>query len=414
MKFSPLQKLNVLVLALAICIFLAPKSSFAAPSKLVIDEFRISGENSNDEYVVIANYGTAPQSLNGYRLLKRAKSTTDYKLIDNFGDFILNPGQKIVAAHAKYVGARDFTFVTGTSNTIADSNSIFLVAPDKSTMDLVGYGDAIFYEGTPTLAPSVGEVYSRVGGKDTDDNKADFVSETIELPADPNAGRLVISELLPNPTVGEEWFELFNPTSLSISLANLKICDTLGVKHCYYFDKNDFLSAGVYKTYGQSLTKITLNNSGDWLELYDLADNLITDSGGNYGAADKGVSFSLFGSEYLWTKTLTPGAQNIFTDTIEVEPEATAKPKTAVKKASIAKKKTTDTAQLAEADVKGAESPQMAADSTQKPMMNRKILGWSLIGLAVLLVISYTLWYFRDYAKNIYDKIRHRDDSARF
>jgi hypothetical protein len=420
MNISPIQKLKMIVLGLTAIAVFTPILTVAAPSTLVIDEFRIYGENSNDEYLVIANYGSMAVNLNGYRLVKRAKSTSDYKLIDNFGDYTMYPNQRIVVAHQKYTGARDFTFFLGTTSTIADNNSIFLLAPDKSIVDLVGYGDAVYYEGAPAPAPEAGEVYARVNGKDTDNNSTDFVLRKTAEVIDLNADKLLISELLPNPDVGEEWFELYNPTNLPISLENLKICDVLGSKHCYFFEDSDDIAAGSYKIYKQSATKITLNNTGDSLELYDVSDNLLTDTGGDYGEADKGVSFSLFGSEYMWTKAVTPSEQNIFVDIIETEPEDTDSVVKTVKSRKVATSSKITTPKVKEIGseesgeaVKAAETKKVAA-ATQTVFIDKKTIGWALIGLAILLVVGYTLWYFRDYAKDIYNKIRHRDDSARF
>jgi len=291
-------------------------------------------------------------------------------------------------------------------------------------LDAVGYGKLEYanYKGTALATPAVGVAYKRIGV--SGDNSKDFLPFIPVIPPDLNADKLVISELLPNPQTGEEWFELYNPTNLDVSLANLKICDVLGARHCYFFEKTDTLLANSYKIYLQSRTKITLNNSGDWLELYDTADNLLTDSGGDYGAADKGISLSLFGSEYRWTKTLTPAVTNVFTDTIEVEVDTVPTAKTTSKsKVVTATKKTIAATTLpAPGQIQDAEADVKAADTTSAPVtastivavVGRKQLGWGLIGLAILLVLGYICWYFRDYAKEIYDKIRHRDDSARF
>lgn len=428
MYFCPSQRLKILLMTMSMVVIFMPTFSFAA-STLVIDEFRISNFDAtgkvetHDEYVVVANYGTKPVALSGYRLLKRAKTDTEYRLVDNFGDVTLQPGGRLVAVHGEFVGARDYVFPTNsTSNTLSDSNSVRLVAPDKAVVDEVGWGDAASFETTPLVAPGTGEVYVRQSGVDTDNNANDFYLRTVPVSVDPNATRVVISELLPNPATGAEWFELYNPTNLAISLANLKACDVLGATHCYYFDKSSVLGAGSFAIFDQTVTKITLNNDGDWLELYDVNDNFLTDSGGNYGAADKGVSLAVFGTDYSWTATLTPGATNIYTDIIEVEAEPSVKAKSTTSKV-VAKKKTVVMASTsseespelvdAETAVKASKT-EAAMASVQKALVDKKTLGWALIGLAIMLVVGYTLWYFRDYAKEIYHKIRPGDDSARF
>lgn len=431
MKFSPPLKLNAYLLALAICIFLAPTFSFAA-GKLVIDEFLVGKTGaSNEDYVVLANYSDADIKLDGYSLIRKnndGSTISNLYIFSKTANFYIKKGQKLKFANKYYTDTFDLRY--SNSSSYISTDDTLVLKNGSAPIDCVGFNNAEEYEVNPIPNVRPDAVYSRREGVDTDNNENDFVSniQVVSTVIDLNADKLVISELLPNPEKGEEWFELYNPTNLDISLTNLKICDAMtpsGSRHCYSFAKDEKLTGGSYRIYPQSLTKITLNNTGDSLELYDNVDNLLTDSGGDYGTADKGISLSLFGNEYRWTKTLTPRAQNVFTDTVEVEAETVTIPKAKTSKSKVftTAKKTVvsagtaeigaDTVQNAEADVKAAQTTGPIA-AIQKTLVDRKVLGWALIGLAILLVVGYTLWYFRDYAKNIYDKIRRGDDSARF
>jgi len=424
MSFMPLTKLNISLLALTITVVFMPALSFAN-SALVIDEFQI-GETgaSNEDYVVIANYYDSDINLTGYSLIRKnndGSTISNLYIFPKSANFYIKKGQKLKFANKSYTGLFDFRY-SNSSSYISTDDTLVLKNGDN-IIDRVGFNNAEEYEGNPIPIVRADAYYVRSEGVDTDNNENDFESSVKVVPIiiDQNANKLVISELLPSPKSGEEWFELYNPTNLDISLANLKICDVLGSTHYYSFDEEDYLPANSYKTYAQSLTKITLNNNGDFLELYDISDNLITDSGGDYGDSDKGISLALFGSEYRWTKAVTRAGENVFVDIIEIEEEPVAKPKTTKSKVVKAIKKTTtastsidnETVLDDEAEVKAAKTVS-PADTVQKVIVNNKVLGWGLIGLAILLVLGYTLWYFRDYAKNIYDKIKRRDDSARF
>lgn len=414
MKISPWQKLKLLLNAFLFTCVLVPTFSFASGT-ILIDEFRTRYvTDTKDEYITVANYGSESINLAGYTLHKRTAGTTSKpELIHTFGDTLLTAGQRVTVKYSEYNG----------EESLADTGNLIIFSDNQTPqeiMDAVGYGKLEYanYKGTALATPAVGVAYKRIGI--SGDNSKDFALFVPVIPPDLNADKLVISELLPNPEDGEEWFELYNPTNLDVSLANLKICDVLGARHCYFFGKADTLPANSYKIYLQTQTKITLNNTGDWLELYDLSDNLLTDTGGNYGVADKGVSLALFGTDYQWTKSLTPAAQNIFTDTIEVEADTELPATKAKAKVSVAKKAVVSaTATTVAADatpgvaVKAAETVKAPATVAGVPI-SRKTLGWALICLAILLVLGYTLWYFRSYAKDIYDKIRHGDDSARF
>jgi hypothetical protein len=110
---------------------------------------------------------------------------------------------------------------------------------------------------------------------------------------------------------------------------------------------------------------------------------------------------------------------------MEVEAETVTIPKAKTSKSKVvtSAKKTVSMANSSDesnldmeapsAEVKAAATTSPIA-TIQKALVDRKVLGWVLIGLAILLVVGYTLWYFRSYAEDIYDKIRPGDDSAWF
>lgn len=425
MNFSLCIKLKALMIVLTITAFLVPQMILAAPSSLVIDEFQLASKSSAyDEYFRITNVGATSYPLTGLTLRKITSGGTRYLLVTFDRD--LSPKSSIIVTHAKssFATTSDYTY----ANTSFVSNSAIYIYDDKkkSIVDLVAFGNTAegYLEGSTLANPTAGDVYTRANGVDTDDNTADFEILIVPMIVDPNAARLVISELLPSPATGEEWFELYNPTSVTISLQNLKICDALGAVKCYDFVSSDYISAGSYKIYLQSQSKITLNNTGDWLELYDAGENLLTDSGGDYGDADKGVSLAVFGTQYKWTKTITPGYANVYTDVVEVEVDATATSKKKSTKSRVVAKNKASASASADSEEESSEiataTAVKGAKAEESPIemvgfkLSKRTLGWVLIGLAILLVLGYTLWYFRDYAKEIYHKIRPGDDSARF
>jgi hypothetical protein len=133
-----------------------------------------------------------------------------------------------------------------------------------------------------------------------------------------------------------------------------------------------------------------LNDSGDGLELLDVADNLIfaTD---NFEGAEDGISFSLFGSEWKWTNRQTPGLQNVFLDLLEVEVPVKAK---FVKK-TVTTKKVADSStpeenkSSAAKEVKAteAENPNAEGNAGNK-FIGKRAVGWALVALAILGLVS--------------------------
>ena len=208
-----------LLIAILLAILVYPTASQASQAGLVIDEFRISGVTTTDEYFVLANYGLNDINLKDYSIIKKTTSGSEYKIVTKMVDYILAPMTRIVFGHENYLGERDLTY---SSNSLAADNCFMILGPNKEIIDLVGYGDAYTYEGSPLPNPKTGEVYRRTNGIDTDNNLLDFIKVVITEPVDPNIYRIVISEILADPSEGSEWFEIYNPTNVTINLYGLK------------------------------------------------------------------------------------------------------------------------------------------------------------------------------------------------
>jgi hypothetical protein len=403
-----------------ICIFLVviflPKFSFAASDSLVIHSFQISGiDSSTDEFVAIKNVSQFDINLEKYTLVKKSQNSTTWNTLMEFPSTTILPGQVLVISHANYASQSDYKY-TSTNYSIAPNNSIAIRMPNKIIIDLVGLGDSISYEGASVQNPEAAEVLKRISDVDTDNNQADFeLIQKIETKlVDINISEVVISEIMPNPKEGKEWFELYNPTSLSVSLSGLKICDGIGAVKCYFFKNEDYLSPFEYKIYSQDLTKITLNNSGDYLEIIGPDEQVYSSTGENYGDAEKGYSLSIFGSDYKWTFSPTPGKDNIFSEAaLEEDKPSTKKSsakKTTIKKVSSTKNTSGENEDRGtEVEVKGAETQEINSGPKNNGKINNQQFGLGLMAFSIILLLGYNLWLKKDEIAKVYNKIRSRD-----
>jgi hypothetical protein len=179
-----------------------------ASAQVVISQVYGGGGNTNAPYthdfIELFNAGTAPASLNGLSLQYAGATGTG-----NFGatasqltelpNVTLQPGQYFLVQQASggLVGAAlpapDFTdaspislsgtggkvaLVTGTTSLGCNGGSAACNGESLARIiDLVGYGGANFFEGTPTAAPSNTTAVVRKGDgcTDTGNNGADFV-----------------------------------------------------------------------------------------------------------------------------------------------------------------------------------------------------------------------------------------------
>jgi hypothetical protein len=339
--------------------------------------------------------------------LKKKPGTSGFTtLVSNFNR-ALGPKQKLFITYTGNKIAADYYYGSG----ISENTSLVLFDNNDQIVDVVGYGEATLYETRKLENPKLGEVWARKNMIDTDDNLADFSIMANQENTDPNQRNLIISELLPNPEEGDEWFELFNPTNHLVSLAGLKVCDNSGSIHCYFFYKTDSIGSLAYKSYSQKTTKITLNDSGDGLELLDLADNLIfaTD---NFEGADDGISLSLFGSEWRWTGKQTPSLQNVFVDILEVEAPAKAKSskKTAATKKSGENGGPEEIKSNNAKEVKAAEAEtQIAQGDMGNKVIGKRTVGWALVALAIFGLVSYTILESKDKIYDLYNRFRSRN-----
>jgi len=415
-----MKKIIFTIILFMLSLLCQPELVLASETGLVIDEFKTRSEQKpTEEYIVLKNYGVGEINLMAFSLTKKVASGNNYTLVDEFPNIVIKPGSRIVIGHRDYQGISDLKYTTG--NSLADSNNaIILTDGVGQIIDSVTYGEVAFLEkeGEPLNNPQTGIPYLRKNGQDTDNNSLDFEAKIPEKPIDQNGNKVIISELLPDPDDGSEWFELFNPTNQVIKLENLKICDLFGSIHCYSFPAEEVILPFQYKTYDQSLTKITLNNDGDMLELQDYQGNIFSNSGQNYGDAEGGAGFTLFGSQWRWTTTPTKGSQNIFTDIVELEPATTkSKKKASTKKTSTKTKTTTSTKGGAEDDLMSDSEQSTEAKVLGDDIMtipDRKIshqtVGLFLVAFSAVNLIGYIMWERKDRINEIYKRLSRKNN----
>lgn len=131
-----------------------------------------------------------------------------------------------------------------------------------------------------------------------------------------NIGSIIISELYPYPSSGEEFIELYNATEHDIDLTGWKLADL-----AKSYSLSGIISAKQYKLYNQSETKIALNNTSETITLIDNHNQ--TQSTNSYTKTYKGLSYIPVLQTWSWTKTLTPNAPNIFTENTNSEDSKT-------------------------------------------------------------------------------------------
>ncbi len=119
---------------------------------------------------------------------------------------------------------------------------------------------------------------------------------------------LKINEFLPNPSTGEEWIEIYNPSASTVDLTGWKIFDSIGE----IATPTGTIGAGGFFVVELSASK--LNNDGDTITLKDASNTVIDTT--SYTTVHKGNSIarSVDGAgSFQETTTFTRGTANVIT-----------------------------------------------------------------------------------------------------
>jgi len=144
--------------------------------------------------------------------------------------------------------------------------------------------------------------------QETKEVKGDIQTESEKISYSLN---VKINEIMPSPDgpdVEQEFIELFNQENIDLNISEWYLKDTEGATKKFIFPKNTIIKANDFLVFFRPETKITLNNTGDRVELFN-PNNEIVDAV-NYEKAFQGKSFSKIEDNWTWTLNLTPGKEN--------------------------------------------------------------------------------------------------------
>lgn len=174
------------------------------PSSLVVSEVQTGGVSASDEFVELANQGSAPVDLMGLEVVyATASGTTVTRKATWPASTIVEPGRRVLLVNGVgvYAATGDAVYTGGLA---ATGGAIVLRVVGGEPIDAVAWGDATngFVEGTAAPAPSSGSSLERRpgglagNGTDTNDNATDWFVQG--APSPQNAASLPVPGA--NPT----------------------------------------------------------------------------------------------------------------------------------------------------------------------------------------------------------------------
>jgi hypothetical protein len=143
---------------------------------------------------------------------------------------------------------------------------------------------------------------------------------------------IFITEILPSPEGSDtenEFIEIFNANSFLADVSGFKIRDKIGAIKTFIIPEKTKIPANSFLILKSSQTKISLNNSGDGVELLNPSSEVIDTS--DYEKARSGQSWIKNEAGWAWTAKPTPGQENIIistqtTSTLHSSGQATSSP----------------------------------------------------------------------------------------
>lgn len=338
----------LIVIIILFFIFLA-NSTQATNQALLIVEVQIAGDSSDNDFIKIYNQSDNSFDISGYKLKKRSSNGKEYSIIV-IGKTQANFRNTIIPARGYFLWAnsKDDFYSTIRADvwskaTLARNNSIALLNPEGLILDALAWGESQnpFVKGSPFPENPVANQQlkrKKANGnyQNTNNNNQDFYL----FPSSESAGEktpqqiessskddsikekvypsgIIINKILPNAPLGikeeeGEYIEILNQNVFEVDLSDWKIEDIVGKTTTYIFPKGTKIKPLGFLVLSRPVSKITLNNDGDGLNLIQ-PDGKIVDSV-KYEKAPSGQSYNRIGSEWSWQPILTSDSTNIILD----------------------------------------------------------------------------------------------------
>jgi len=385
--------------------------SKAVSKDILITEIQTGSEvSATEEFVEIYNNGIDSKDISGWSLYYKSATGSSWIKKATIISKVLSKGEF-------------FVFSTNMSGDITYSSTFSELGGNIQIRDSVGlvvdqfaWGSANSPLGSAASESRPGQSMYRIYDfesaimQNTDDNFNDF--EISNTPTPSKLPELIVpeedtepikyfplelSEIFPDPATplsdsSDEFIEIYNPNSEDVELSGWKLVDESGAE---FIIKNNVITAGSRLAIFVTDSKITLNNTGDSVQLIN-PNGEVVDESDNYGDAKEGLGWIKSGGLWQWSVGASPGQPNTeIYEEVETSAGAAVKNvKKATKKASVKKAKSTSkpkTSKVNSGTSKSNVSPPLEETSKSK---NSNLWTWLLVA-AGLGTIGYGVYEYR-------------------
>ncbi|HSR89095.1 MAG TPA: lamin tail domain-containing protein [Candidatus Udaeobacter sp.] len=340
-----MKKLNIIFISfLLLGSFFVSKRVLSANTDIVINEIG-AYPTADHQWIEIWNKGTSPINLSGWKLWDptvtnghglTVSTTTDPVVASGEYAVIVKDVSSFLSDYPNFLGSIfDSSFILSKRDGgilgLKDNNGVFVETStypggldhswERKNPYLADYSSSNWQE--HTSGNTVGTVNSNffsgnITTSSTGNNNS-FSSALVSSPALLAIwSNLKINEFVSDPDSGNEWVELFNPTTSSLDLVSGYICDSRnttstckvisGMISASSWLKIDLLTNSYLNNTGDSV--ILKNSDGDTIDQINYSDSNAPVKGQSLARIDDGVD-SDNNSDWSITTEPTPGAENI-------------------------------------------------------------------------------------------------------
>jgi len=347
LAIRPTISLNIFfIIFFLFILFLLPRAVFAFSSP-VINEIAWMGTNSSysNEWIELFNNSSSSINLSGWTLSSEDKKINIFLVgeIQAYGFFLLERTDDSSVLNI----TADQIYTGSLSN---NGENLILLNKQGYKADEINC-----LQGWPTGDNSTKQTMERtVSSLETKDaewqtsetsegspkkpNSLFSITKEEELPNQKEAEvflqkvyskKVFLNEFLPSPEGPDnknEWIELFNQNDFAVDLSGWKLSDIVGTTKIYSFPDQTTIQANGFLVFQRTETNITLNNSGDVVNLL-LPNNTILESV-SYEKAEREESYAknTFGA-WEWSQNPSPGEINTLNALANLENKAISETK---------------------------------------------------------------------------------------